>query len=275
MGAELAHLKLEDQRLQNAEIEKEWLNKFGVLYFDLLQADFTNSSLKRQVGLKKGNPEFTKEELILADREAQETDRKKIEQFENDLKISEIISMNFGNKRTDSKEKVDEEMLVKFKKALRTIWLKTHPDKLIDKLFSPQQIKKLHDFYQKATELSTSERLVNPRNLSRLSEIISEIDQIYKNMGINLPLNSTVQGITMKDKVHWLDNQIALLDNEISALKNEYYSLASNPEVKQKQESMLSPQVIESVKNQLTVKIAMMKAEQAELNKELNTLFGI
>jgi len=273
LGAELTHLKLEEQRIQNAEIEKEWLNEFGVLYFDLIKDDFECNSLKRQIAIKKEYPTFTKEELILADSEAIEAEQLKINQLENDLRISEIASMVSGKKSKEFQGNVDEEIFGKYKKALRTIWLKTHPDRLIDKLFSPQQIEKLHNYYLRATELSTGERIVNPRNLERLQEIIAEIDQIYENMGINLPLNFTVQGITMKEKVHWLENQISLLENEIAMLKNEYFTLASDSSVKQKQESMLSPEVIDLVKIQLASKRDNLKVELEQLNNELNGMF--
>jgi preprotein translocase subunit Sec63 len=62
---------------------------------------------------------------------------------------------------------VDKEMIDRYKKWLRTIWLKTHPDKVADKGFTPEQHEVLRNFYRQATEMNATERLINPLTLER------------------------------------------------------------------------------------------------------------
>jgi hypothetical protein len=269
--AELSHLRLEELRLKNDAIEREWLLEFGQVYCDLLSYESEYNSLKRQIGFKTENPNFSREQLIEADKEALRQELSEIENIKKDITLNRLV-MKASNKTSTTNEP-QEEIFKEYKKALRIIWLKTHPDKMIDKHFSPEQLDRLQQYYHEATELGTSERIMNPRNLQRLNQIIDEVDQIYKNMGLNIPLNINVQGKSLKEKTQWLEKQIALLENEISGVNNELYSLSINPTVKQKIDSLKTPEIIESVKKQLTDKKDELKFEIDRLKIQLDNLF--
>lgn len=270
-AAENAHLRLEDQRMQNAEDERNWMAVFGDAWYELSKTDMEYQSLKRKVEMKKQNPQMTAEQVEAAVLTLMEAELEQLQNMETAITISQLFSKMDDNTNPDTQ--VNKEVFERYKKVLRAIWLKTHPDKVNDKGFTPEQLELLQKFYRQATEMSATDRLINPLTLERLEVLLHEVDELYANMGLNINLNTTVKGSTLKEKVEWLENQIKILENELTQLKNELFSLVNDATLKQKAESMKDPETIELVKNQMIGKKNLLTEELAGLKKDLDHLF--
>jgi len=270
-AAENAHIRLENQRTQNAEDEREWMSIFGEVWYGLTKVDLKYQSLKRQIELKKKNPEMSVEQIIETDRAIMEAELEQLQNMETAITISQIFTRFEGEATTQVE--VDKEMVDRYKKVLRTIWLKTHPDKIADKGFTPEQVEILQKFYRQATEMSATDRLINPLTLERLETLLQEVEELYSNMGLNIKLNTTIKGSTLKEKVEWLEKQIKLVENELTQLKNELYSLVNDATVKQKVESMKNAETIEAIKRQMSEKKDRLEMELDGLGNELAGLF--
>ncbi|GEM_PF-4367072 len=268
--AELSHLKLEEQRMQDAFLEKQWVATFGNIYYKLLQVDYEFSNIKQQIEIKRGNPKMTIEQVVEANKVQIEENLQNLQKFETEL----AISLLFNSVMTQNgSSQVSDEFIAKYKKALRSIWLKTHPDRLTDKHFTPEQLQSLQNYYQEVTEISNTDRLLNPLTLTRLENILDEIDQIYQNIGLNISLNLNIKGVSLKEKSEWLEKQITLLEKEIIELKNHLYALANDSSVRQKVESLKSPDIIEKTKIQMLEKYEILQKESNLLKLELEKLF--
>lgn len=268
--AEQLHLKLEEQRVQDAMLEKKWLSVFGEIYFKLLNADYSCQSIKQQIDIKKSNPQMTIEQVAEANKATIEANTEDLRKLESEIGLSHLFTaaMSDGNNT-----KVSEDMVIKYKKTLRSIWLKTHPDKLIDKQFTPEQLQTLQSYYLEVTEVSSTDRLLNPLTLERLEKILEEIDRIYENIGLNIPMNASIRGVSLKEKAEWLVKQIALLDSEIIDIKNQLYVLSTNSTIRQKTESLKTPEIIELTKKQMFEKYEELSKMVTILKGDLEKLF--
>lgn len=271
-AAELSHLKLEAQRVQDALLEKQWLSTFGEIYYKLLQTDYSYQSVKQQIEIKKNNPQMTIEQVAEVNRAMQEANLENLRMLESEIGMSHLFtSVMTGNAPAE----VSEDLVNKYKKALRSIWLKTHPDRLIDKHFTSEQLQTLQNFYQEVTEMSNTNRLLNPLTLNRLENILAEIDQIYENIGLNISLNSNIKGASLKEKTEWLEKQIGSLEKEISEIKNQLYVLATDSIIRQKAESLKTPEIVEATKKQMQDKYEELSKMLGILKRELEKLFEV
>ena len=268
--AEQLHLKLEEQRVQDAMLEKKWLSVFGEIYFKLLNADYSCQSIKQQIDIKKSNPQMTIEQVAEANKATIEANMEDLRKLESEIGLSHLFTAAMSDGKNT---KVTEDMVIKYKKTLRSIWLKTHPDKLIDKQFTPEQLQTLQSYYLEVTEVSSTDKLLNPLTLERLEKILEEIDQIYENIGLNIPMNASIKGVLLKDKVEWLEKQIALLDSEIIDIKNQLYVLSTNSTIRQKTESLKTPEIIELTKKQMLEKYEELSKMVTILKGDLEKLF--
>lgn len=269
--AENAHIRLEDQRLQNAEDEREWMTIFGDAWYELTKADLNFQSLNRQIELKKTNPEMSVEQIEEADRAMVEAELEQLHNMETAITISQLFTQLDDEGATQSN--ISKEIIDRYKKVLRTIWLKTHPDKIADKGFTPEQVEILQNFYRQATGISATDRLISPLTLERLENMLLEVEELYSNMGLNINLNTTIKGSTLKEKVEWLEKQIKSIENELTQLKNELYSLVNDTTIKQKIESKKDKETIEQIKKQMLEKKNLLDKELEGLRKEMGELF--
>jgi archaellum component FlaC len=269
--AENMHIKAEAQRLENAEIERKWLITFGDDWYELTRADLALQSAKRQLEMKQNNPSMTIQELEEADRLMVEAEQNQLRNLGMEITISQIYAEQA--QWSSGGHQVDQKLLEQYKKVLRLIWIKTHPDKVANKGFTAEQLEILTKFYQQATEMSAAERVVNPLNLQRLEQLLNEVDELYANMGLNLTLNTTVKGNTLKEKVEWLELQIKRIEQELTQLKNELFSLANDTTIKQKEGALSTPQAIDDIKKQMVEKKKLLEFELGELKRKLNDLF--
>jgi hypothetical protein len=93
------HIFLEDQRLQNAENERQWMSVFGDAWYELTKTDLKYQSLKRQIELKMKNPDMSVEQIEDADHAIMEAELEQLQNMETAITINHIFAQ-FENEGT-------------------------------------------------------------------------------------------------------------------------------------------------------------------------------
>lgn len=252
---------LEEIRLSNTKIEKDWLATFGELFFIILR--LTNEIdiclLKDELKEEK----LTEEELEIIILEKQIEKQKELEELRIDIELSKIF-ISPENFRTFT----DNEMIVykrETKTILSKIWKKTHPD-IADTLnFTETQIEKLRDYFDKSMTIKHSDIDLQTCTIEkhRLEEILEKINELYELMGLELPEETFIQGETLEEQINWLDRKINKTERDLTVVQNEITAQAGNIDIKEKEQSLSSKEQIEQY-------LSEMKKKIIELEEELN-----
>jgi hypothetical protein len=271
-------LKLEEQSLRNRRSQREWMGVFGNIYIPLLEAEYLYNSLSFRIKRKTDEPELTPDDLDLLEAENNQQQKELISKLKKEaLSFRKNLpgpgGMPYDYEEMDSYEK-------ECKKLLRKIWRLTHPDRIEQEKFTPEQKRKLRAYFEEAVPyqegglLDDEEIALSMRSLVALKELLAKVEAVWKSMGLDCNEQSVIRGETLSEQCDWLDGKIRELEEEAALVRVELMAAANDPEFREMDACMASPEQMERVTVELSAKLAWYHEQNSLLEKRLAGLFG-
>ncbi len=227
----------EDIRLKNFNITMEWMALFGTVYIELLEAQMLCHQLERRMAIMKAEPSLSDEEIDRRVKESIEEELASIKMVKGDA----LRAASLGCLQEPEGEPMSDEQWDRYreeaKKIIREIWRLTHPDTL-NRAFTERQREKLREYLEQVVKIRKSEAQLDVRAISVLSDILTNVKELYDVMGIDLEPKSVVRGDTLADQVAWLENEIQKFESQIKELMAEIQAMSMDPDIQEKMASM-------------------------------------
>jgi hypothetical protein len=166
------------------------------------------------------------------------------------------------------------------KKLLRKIWRLTHPDRIEQEKFTPEQKKKLRAYFEEAVPyqdrgtLDDEEVALSMRSLEALRDLLAKVEAVWKSMGIDCNEQSVIQGETLKEQYAWLDARIIALEEESGQVRAELMAAVNDPENMEMVACMASSEQIDRITEEMSTKFAWYDEQNKRLEQRLGELFG-
>lgn len=276
------YVDIENTRLRNAEVEQEYLRRFGILIIEQTELETEIKLLEIRLFYMHLNPDITDEELDEKVRETQE----RLEQELVDLRLKEARS------RTDYLNQIWEEFGVPMKPGeldkekaqckleVRAIWDMIHPDHLMHNpeyaKLNEEQKKELEEILLEALKIDSDELGYPPnyayhdmRSLEGLRQVRRRVETILKMNNIRVDLQYQIQGETIQEQIAWLKEEIILLQNRINAAKGQLAAMLTNDEVKSKRALLSNKEKQVSFNKSMTKQNEKRIAEREKLKGEI------
>ena len=242
----------ENQRLENANINNKFLKTFGKDYVPLVETMNVHDSLQRRIDIKKENLELSEEEVNNEEAKMRKEQEENLEKLKEDIAFAEISGLAVSDKNYATPEEIVEYDKAQ-KKVLRDICKLTHPDSIGNENFTPNQLKRIDEFYKKAIEIHKSEIGYEERSLSILVDICDSVKRLWESMGVDIDEDLIIQRDTLEEQLNLLEESIVRIERTIKTIKEELFILLNDPDIREKHASMSSPeqisQIIEEMKN--------------------------
>ena len=242
------YIDIENTRLKNADIEQNYLKKFGTLIIELTEQENENKLSNERFSVVLRSPKYLTDEEI--DQQVFET-REKLEQDLADLKLKEASAKR--NSLMDEWKRqgipVNPEQIAKekeqCKKEISAIRKMIHPDVLMhDPVYaklSKEQQDELKDILIEALKIDNSELGYPPnflnhdmRSLEGLRNVRRRVEEILKRKNIQVDLRYEIQGDTIFEKIAWLENEIVTLKNRLNAAKGQHTAMLTDKGIQSK-----------------------------------------
>jgi len=276
-------LRLEDRRLENANINGQWLAIFGETELELAQQRCRRELAELRLLLKEADPELDEEALEKQVAEEEEKRRKELENLMIDIITVPTgfgIDVNGGKPIEDA-----EDYKRKCKAVLRELWRLLHPDKLEQnpayaKLTEAQKAY-LQDLGRCILEIKPEE-LGYPQNfweskhrsLESLQEALAKAKAILALAGLDIDVRYVIEGETLVEQLEWLEKAIEHLEREIENVRAELKALMELEDIRGKQAVLACPEQHEKINAELLQRAEKYRKEAEELEAELATLFN-
>lgn len=217
-------MRMENHRLKNANIRRQWLKTFGPMEIELQEAIDRYTSLERRIHLKQADPDLNREEVSEMVAEIEKRQKEALRELilqEAWAKVDPDESV-FGPIDKHGIQKHQE----KSKKVLREIWKLVHEDRLIQspeyQKLSLKQKEKLREILLRTLsirpeETGYSQAIIrhDMRSIQMLERILEQVKRILGNAGIDTPEDSIVRGNTLAEQIDWLKGEIQVLDRQL------------------------------------------------------------
>ena len=242
------YIEIENTRLKNADIEQNYLKKFGTLIIELTEQENENKLSNERFSVVLRSPKYLTDEEI--DQQIYET-REKLEQYLIDLKLKEASAKR--NSLIDEWKRqgipVSPEQLTnekeQCKKEISAIRKMIHPDVLMhDSVYaklSKEQQDELKDILIEALKIDNSELGYPPnflnhdmRSLEGLRNVRRRVEEILQRKNIQIDLRYEIQGDTIFEKIAWLENEIVTLKNRLNAAKGQHTAMLTDKGIQSK-----------------------------------------
>jgi hypothetical protein len=238
-------LKVENQRLRNANVEHKWYATFGEHYIAKETAKCEKLRLERLIQIKEAFPDLS---LNQCQEEASDLIRKEKERIKAIWdEIDFITGYELPEKTETSASKIsdyDQEC----KQVLRRIWFLTHENITMHENFTDEQREKLRNYFEASIKIDQTERLYDRRSLSRLKEILVYAELLWEIMGVDLPEEHIIQGKTLADQMQWLESRTSQIKVQIAQVRAELRALQVDEEIGKMRASMVSQDKIDEVR---------------------------
>jgi len=271
-------LKLEQQTLRNRKLHRKWMSTFGHIYIPLVETEYRYTSLIYRIRCKEEDPDLSLEEL----EELEEENRQLEEEHLARLKKSALaIRMDLpgpGGMPLDDEDMDEYEK--ECKKLLRKIWRLTHPDRIEQEKFTPEQKKKLRAYFEEAVPyqdrgtLDDDEVILAMRSLEALQDLLAKVEAVWKSMGIDCNEQSVIQGETLAEQYAWLDARIIALEEESGQVRAELMAAVNDPEYLEMVACMASSEQMDRITEEMSTKLAWYDEQVKCLEQRLGELFG-
>jgi hypothetical protein len=270
-------LKLEEQTLRNRKSQRQWMSVFGHIYIPLLESEYLFTSLTYRINCKSDDPDLTMEDLDALDEECRQTEKEHLEKLKkNAISVRKVLPGS-GGIPLDHEEM--EEYEQECKKLLRKIWRLTHPDRIEQEKFTPEQKKKLRAYFeeavpfQEAGSLDDEEIALSMRSLVALKELLARVEAVWKSMGLDCNEQSVIQGETLAQQCNWLDTRIRELEEEAGQVRVELMAAANDPEFREMDACLSSPEQISTICGDMNAKLEWYYEQNQLLELRLADLF--
>ena len=265
-------LNRENQRLENANINNKFLKTFGEYYVPLVEAKNEHDSLRRRVDIKKANLELSEEEVNNEEAKIRKEQEENLKKLKEDIAFAEISSLAVSDKNYATPEEIAEYDKAQ-KKVLRDICKLTHPDSIGNEKFTPNQLKRIDEFYKKAIEIHKSEIGSSRRSLSILVDIRDSVKRLWESMGVDIDEDLIIQKDTLEEQLNLLEESIVRIERTIKTIKEELFILLNDPDIREKHASMSSPEQISEIIEEMKNKKIGYDNKNEELRQEYERLF--
>jgi hypothetical protein len=262
----------ERQRLENANINNKFLKTFGKDYVPLVETMNVHDSLQRRIDIKKENLELSEEEVNNEEAKIRKEQEENLEKLKEDIAFAEISGLVVSDKNYATPEEIVEYDKAQ-KKVLRDICKLTHPDSIGNENFTPNQLKRIDEFYKKAIDIHKSEIGSSRRSLSILVDICDSVKRLWESMGVDIDEDLIIQKNTLEEQLNFLEETIVRIERTIKAIKEELFILLNDPDIREKQASMSSPEQISQIIEEMKNKKIEYENKNEELRKEYERLF--
>jgi hypothetical protein len=273
------YLDIENTRLKNADIEHNFLKKFGSLIVELTESENEKKLNDERLAAVRRSPKFlTKEELEQVVQKTFEELEKKIE----DLKLKEAAAKrNMLMEEWKSQGvSIDRDTIQKekdlCKKEIREIRKMIHPDILMHDpeyaKLSQAQKDELEEILIEALKVNSSELGYPPnfmnydmRSLEGLRVVRRKIEDILNRKNIVVDLTYEIQGETIFDKISWLEEEINKLKNRLSAAKGQQTAMLKDKNIESKITLLNNQDKQDEYVQKITKRIEELKEENEQL----------
>jgi hypothetical protein len=270
-------LKLEEQTLRNRKSQRQWMSVFGHVYIPLLESEYLYTSLTYRIDCKSDDPGLTMEELDALDEESRQAEKEHLAKLKKNAIAVRKVLPGSGGIPLDHEEM--EEYEQECKKLLRKIWRLTHPDRIEQEKFTPEQKKKLRAYfeeavpYQEGGSLDDEEIALSMRSLAALKELLAKVEAVWKSMGLDCNEQSMIQGETLEQQCVWLDTRIRELEEEAGQVRVELMAAANDPEFREMDACLSSPEQIAVISEEMNAKLDWYNEQNQLLEQRLAALF--
>ncbi|WP_116223699.1 hypothetical protein [Pelolinea submarina] len=273
------YIDIENTRLKNADVEQNYLKKFGALIIELTEQENDAKLNNERLSVVLRSPRYLSDEEI--EKQVFET-REKLKQDLADLKLKEASAKR--NSLMDEWKSqgipVSPEQLAKekeqCKKEIRDIRKMIYPDVLIhDPVYaklSKEQQEELKDILIEALKIDNSELGYPPnfvnhdmRSLEGLRNVRRRIEEILNMKNIQIDLRYEIQGETIYEKIAWLENEIVILKNRLNAAKGQLTAMLTDVGIQSKLALLNNQDKQEMFTEKMEKKIACLKEENVAL----------
>ncbi len=277
------YIDIENTRLKNADIEQNYLKKFGALIIELTEQENDKKLNNERLSVVLRSPGYLTDEEI--EKQVFET-QEKLKENLADLIVKEA-SANRNSLIDEWKNQgipVSPEQLAKEKeqcrKEIRDIRKMIHPDVLMhDPVYaklSKEQQEELKDILIEALKIDNSELGYPPnfvnhdmRSLEGLRNVRRRIEGILQMKNIQVDLRYEIQGETIYEKIAWLENEIVILKNRLNAAKGQYTAILTDKGIKSKLTLLNNQDKQEVFIEKMEKKITSLKEENETLKKKI------
>ena len=270
-------LKLEEQTLRNRKSQREWMSVFGRIYIPLLESEYLHTSLTYRIDRKSDDPDLTMGELDELDDENRRIEKEHLARLKkNAISIRKNLP-GPGGIPLDHEEM--EEYEQECKKLLRKIWRLTHPDRIDQEKFTPEQKKKLRAYFEEAVpfqeggHLDDEEIALSMRSLAALKDLLARVEAVWKSMGLDCNEQSVIQGETLAQQCVWLDSRIKNLEEEAGQIRVELMAAANDPEFREMDACLTSAEQIAIISEEMNAKLDWYNERNRLMEQRLAELF--
>jgi hypothetical protein len=270
-------LKLEEQTLRNRKSQREWMSVFGHIYIPLLESEYLYASLTFRISRKSDDPGLTMEALNELDEENRRIEKEHLENLKRSAITIRKVLPGSGGIPLDHEEM--EEYEQECKKLLRKIWRLTHPDRIEQEKFTPEQKKKLRAYFEEAVphqeggRLDDEEIALSMRSLVALKDLLGKVEAVWKSMGLDCNEQSVIQGETLAQQCVWLDSRIKELEEEAGQVRVELMAAANDPELREMDACLTSQEQIAIISAEMNAKLEWYNEQNQLMVQKLAELF--
>jgi len=271
-------LMLEEQTLRNRKSQREWMSVFGDIYIPLLESEYLYNSLNFRIGRKTEEPELSMNDLDALEEENRRLQKEHLAKLKKDALSIKKNLPGPGGIPLDIEEMDEYEQ--ECKKLLRKIWRLTHPDRIEQEKFTPEQKKKLRAYFEEAVPyqegglLDDEEIALSMRSLYALKDLLAKVEAVWKSMGLDCYEQSVIQGESLAEQCAWLEKRISELEEEEAQLRVDLMAAANDPEFREMDACLVSPEQIGKISEELKSKLDRYNEWNQILESRLAELFG-
>ena len=270
-------LKLEEQTLRNRKSQREWMSIFGHIYIPLLESEYLYTSLTFRISRKSDDPNLTMEALEELDVENRRIEKEHLDNLKRSAITIRKVLPGPGGIPLDHEEM--EEYEQECKKLLRKIWRLTHPDRIEQEKFTPEQKKKLRACFEEAVphqeggRLDDEEISLSMRSLVALKDLLAKVEAVWKSMGLDCNEQSVIQGETLLEQCVWLDSRTRELEEEAGQVRVALMAAANDPEFREMDACLTSPEQIDTISAEMNAKLVWYNEQNLLMEQRLAELF--
>ena len=271
-------LKLEQQTLRNRKVHRKWMSIFGHVYIPLVESEYRFTSLTYRIRCKEEDPNLSLEELEEMEEENRQVEEEHLARLKKNALAIRMDLPGPGGMPLDDEEMDEYEK--ECKKLLRKIWRLTHPDRIEQEKFTPEQKKKLRAYFEEAVPyqdrgtLDDEEVVLAMRSLEALQDLLAKVEAVWKSMGIDCNEQSVIQGETLTEQFAWLDARIIALEEESGQVRAELMAAVNDPEYMEMVACMASSEQIDRITEEMSTKLTWYDEQNKRLEQRLGELFG-
>ena len=262
--------RMEKFRLNQENTIQKWYVTFSSVYFPMREAELKCLSLGRRIQIKMTSMELTQEEVESIEMEIRKKEEKELEEKKCEIEVIKLFGQFCETIGGESLITYEEEI----KKALRQIWLLTHPERTSRKKFTKSQLISLGEFYQESIKIRDAEKGTDLRSLSYLQDILARVKEVYEQEGLDIESVYVIKGETLEEQLDWLESKIQLREKEIKDIRTELYLLTTREDVKEKEVTMANDAAIAKYTGKMEEKKEELEKELILLNKQYKALFA-